>query len=49
MTAQENMNLIREWVEVVNRNYTEEVLACWQQIGTDLDPLSRMLYGTPSD
>jgi ketosteroid isomerase-like protein len=33
MTAQENMNLIRAWVDAVNRNDVEGELACWQPDG----------------
>jgi ketosteroid isomerase-like protein len=33
MTAQENMDLIRAWVDAVNRNDVEGELACWQPDG----------------
>jgi ketosteroid isomerase-like protein len=32
-SAQENMNLIRRWVEAVNRNDVRGELACWQPDG----------------
>ncbi|SRR6266700_205366 len=44
MTAQENMNLIRAWVDAVNRNDVEGELACWQPDGE----MTIMATGTTS-